>query len=191
MDRKLILASGSPRRREILENLGISFEVVKSECDEVTGAAAPEEVVTSLSLRKARDVKSRVGKDAMILAADTVVALDGRILGKPADVSEAFEMLSSLSGRTHEVYTGVALLLPDGREISFYECTKVEVADLDRAETEAYIASGEPMDKAGAYGIQGLFSVHIKGITGDYFNVVGLPVARLYAECKKEGVVLV
>lgn len=190
-DCDLILASGSPRRRELLTVAGISFEVIVSECDEECGQSDPALLVTELSRRKALQVSSLpevAARDIPVLAADTVVSVDGRVLGKPADDEDAFRMLRTLSGRSHEVYTGVCLL-KGGRELlSFSECTQVEVFPLSDEEIRAYIRSGEPMDKAGSYGIQGSFMVHVKGIRGDYNNVVGFPVAAFYQECKRIGI---
>lgn len=181
---KIILASGSPRRKELLLQAGVDFEVEVSDIEEKANSTDPSQVVMELSQQKAAAVASlRPGE--VILAADTVVACQGRILGKPADEKAAFEMLQLLSGQTHQVYTGVTIIDKDGNANSFYECTKVQMYELSAQEIEAYIATGEPMDKAGAYGIQGKGATLIKGIEGDYNNVVGLPLARVYRELRK------
>ncbi len=193
-NRKLILASGSPRRREILTRQGLEFEVIKSTCEEYTEETEPAGIVKDLSAQKARDVHSMLAdadrsSDTFILAADTIVTVDGRVLGKPADEAEAFAMIKNLQGRGHKVYTGVSIIDGTGvMRISFAECTKVQFYPMTDDEINAYIATKDPMDKAGAYGIQGCFAVHVSGIEGDYDNVVGLPVARIYQECRREGI---
>lgn len=192
--RKLILASGSPRRKEILTRQGIEFEIIKSTCEESTCETDPGRIVMDLSLQKAEDVFGMLGtkadsEEAFILAADTIVTVDNRVLGKPQDKADAFRMIESLQGREHEVYTGVTVIDGQGQvQVSFAECTKVMLYPMSDDEINAYIATGEPMDKAGAYGIQGCFAVHVRGIMGDYDNVVGLPVARLYQECRRKGI---
>lgn len=177
---KIILASKSPRRRELLNQMGIEdFKVTAPNVDEtVEPGLAPAQMVEELSLRKATAVANRAGPNDLILAADTVVALDGNVLGKPRDEEDAFAMLSALSGREHHVYTGVTALLGE-QAVTQHEETAVAFRDLTRSEIRAYIATGEPMDKAGAYGIQGLGALLVSGIRGDYCNVVGLPVFRL------------
>lgn len=192
----IILASGSPRRKEILETIGLTFEIIPAQGEEVITSSVPEEVVQELSEQKAIEVASgvvsKIVTDTMVIGADTVVSVDGKILGKPKDEAEAFQMLKSLSGRAHKVYTGVTVIImaPDGRsgKISFAEETKVFVAQMSDLEINRYIATGDPMDKAGSYGIQGAFGAYINGIEGDYQNVVGFPVARFYAELKKVGI---
>ena len=195
--KKLILASGSPRRRDILKRQGIAFDIIKSTIEEHSDKSRPDEVVMDLSRQKAEAVYAGLDEKqrqeySMILSADTVVAADGCIRGKPADREEAERMLRLLSGREHQVYTGFCLL--DARTgqllINEAECTLVRVYELEDEEIGRYIDSGEPMDKAGAYGIQGLFSYYIRGIEGDYDNVVGLPIARIYQECKALGISL-
>ena len=173
---KIILASASPRRKELLTLAGIEYEVVVSQCEENLPAdITPDKAVEELARQKAEDVFSR-HDDAMIIAADTVVALGNTILGKPKDEEDAFNMLSSLSGKCHTVYTGVCIKTKCKTDI-FHVATQVEFYELSDKEIKDYIATGEPMDKAGAYGIQGKGFVLVKGIQGDYFNVVGLPLA--------------
>lgn len=184
-DISLILASGSPRRAEILHNIGASFEVYVTHADEtVTEPLLPEKLVCELSHRKAKEAVQTYGAAHLILAADTVVALDARIMGKPANDEEAFEMLSTLSGRVHSVYTGFTLARED-KLISQAVKTDVEFYPLSNDLIYRYIKSGEPHDKAGAYGIQGRGSAFIKGIQGDYFNVMGLPIASVVQTAKQ------
>ena len=181
----LILASASPRRKELIARLGVPFEVVVSGADEeLCRLLRPEELVKELSRRKAEAVH-RLRPDDLVLGADTVVVLDGRILGKPRDRKDAREMLRALSGRSHEVCSGVTLI---SREKTVCESvtTTVRFAALDEEEIDAYIDSGEPADKAGAYGIQGLGGRFVTGISGDYYNVVGLPLQRVYTLLRKE-----
>ena len=178
---EFILASSSPRRRDILTLTGVPFRVLVSDVDEVIPpGSTPAQAVQSLARQKAEAVR-RMPEAAgfPVVAADTVVYLDGKILGKPHSRQEAFSMLSSLSGRTHHVFTGVCILTTEGDPILFCEETPVEFYPLSTAEIEDYIATGEPMDKAGAYGIQGRALVFVKRIDGDFFNVMGLPAARL------------
>jgi septum formation protein len=223
---QIILASGSPRRKELLEQMGMEFEVCPAKGEEHITTEVPREAVVELSRQKAEEVAAGMlgwiergcpfpGKnqpggatahpdnlpgidptapldDMLVIGADTVVVYQNKILGKPEDEADAARMLSMLSGNTHEVYTGVTLVFIDktGRtgEYSFYEKTNVTVYPMTEREIADYIATGDPMDKAGAYGIQGRFAVHIKQIEGDYYNVVGLPVGRLYQELKRLGV---
>ena len=195
---KIILASSSPRRRELMAQAGFAFEVLVSEADETIEAETPGEMVEVLSERKAAAVAEEIKKQGfaeesvLLVGADTMVAIDGKKLGKPKDEKGAEEMMEELSGRTHQVYTGVTLIrlkkaengsilqesrtFSEGTDVSFYPLTKEEI--------RSYIATGEPMDKAGAYGIQGKAAVFVKEIKGDYNNVVGLPIARLYQELK-------
>ncbi len=180
----IILASASPRRKEILSLADLSFEVMPSNVREVITKEAPNEVVMELSSQKARDIWNKIKEKKIVVGADTVVSYDGKILGKPADEEDAARMLSMLSGSMHRVYTGVTIIC-EGKEISFYEETKVYFYPLDDEEIQAYIRTGEPMDKAGAYGIQGKAAVFIRGIEGDYYNVVGFPIARFMREMKK------
>ncbi len=181
---KIILASGSPRRKELLLQAGIDFEVITSDIDEVCEATEPGQVVMELSMQKALAVAEKC-PGQVVLGADTVVAIDGNILGKPADEAEAFNMLSLLSGKKHMVFTGVTIIDKSSQAHVFFESTLVEMYELTEEEIRAYIATGEPMDKAGAYGIQGKGATLIKGIEGDYNNVVGLPLARVYRALKK------
>mgnify|MGYP002601297702 CR=1 FL=1 len=190
---RVILASASPRRLDLLRQVGIEPEIEPSHVEEVITSTVPDQVVMELSRQKAEDIAAlHTGEDAVVIGADTVVAYDGKVLGKPKDEEDARRMLSMLSGKTHSVYTGVTFVFidKDGRtgEHCFYEKTDVSMYTLAEDEIDRYISSGDPMDKAGSYGIQGRFAIHIKGIQGDYNNVVGLPVARLYQELKKLGV---
>ncbi len=187
----IILASKSPRRRELLRQIGITnFKIMASGADErMDGDPPPAALVEELSRRKARAVRESAGADALIIAADTVVALDGRILGKPADEDAAFAMLSALSGRRHTVYTGLTVLR-GVREETRHEQTLVAFRPLAPDEIRAYIATGEPMDKAGAYGIQGLGSLLVSRLEGDYFNVMGLPLFLLGGMLAEFGVTL-
>lgn len=203
---RIILASGSPRRRELLAGLGLEYTVLVSGVQEQVTKREPAEVVEELSAQKASDVFHKLLSEAfgeqpqpqeeqagdgreefLVIGADTIVAVDGQILGKPADGKEAAEMLKRLSGRRHQVYTGVTLHCFRAREVfrhTFHECTQVEFYPMTEDEISWYISTGEPMDKAGAYGIQGLGSRFVRAIEGDYSNVVGLPVARLYQELR-------
>lgn len=218
MNKKIILASASPRRRELLSQIGLDFEVVVSETEEKITSTEPAKVVEELSAQKAEAVWEKLaGSDAcqvpdhsanrtqegcdvcnpeqksgattitdiIVLGADTVVACDGKILGKPADTEAAVAMLTMLQGRGHEVYTGVTILYEENGErktLTFHEKTTVHFYPMTDARIREYVATGDPMDKAGAYGIQGLCARYISGIVGDYNNVVGLPVGRVYQE---------
>lgn len=200
---KIILASKSPRRREILEQMGMEFEIIPAVGEEVISDNDPAKVVESLSGQKAYEIAQKISDENkvctddmgrctesyLIIGADTVVAQDGRILGKPEDEADAFAMLDELQGREHSVFTGVTLIYLDSNgdraEKTFSEETKVEFYPMSEEEIKDYISTGEPMDKAGAYGIQGKAFVYVKGISGDYYNVVGLPAARIYHEMKK------
>lgn len=201
---QIILASGSPRRKELLEQIGLEFEICPAKGEEIITKSIPEEVVMELSKQKAEEIAAGVAafgeqnreittpSDILVIGADTVVAYDGKILGKPKDEADAKAMLTMLSGNTHSVFTGVTLVLIDKEgkagEIVFYEKTDVTMHPMTEAEIERYVASGEPMDKAGSYAIQGKCAIHIEKITGDYNNVVGLPIARIYQELKKVGI---
>ena len=185
----IILASGSPRRRELLERMGIDeFDIITSDADEsVDETLPPAEQVEVLSRRKADAVAAEVSPDDLVIAADTVVALEGTVLGKPTDEEDAFRMLSALSGVRHHVYTGVTVRMGD-RVLTRHEVTAVDFRALEPDEVELYIATGECMDKAGAYGIQGYGCLLVEGIVGDYYNVMGLPVGLLARMLKQFGV---
>lgn len=192
MNRKIVLASASPRRKELLLQIGICPEIIPSRVEEVLTSENPEEVVKELSAQKAEDVAFGCEPGTIIIGADTVVSAEGRILGKPATVEEAKEMIELIQGKVHQVYIGVTIICRKDREsqetdqkITFAEKTDVWVEEMSLEEICSYAACGEPMDKAGAYGIQGKFGAFIKGIHGDYHNVVGLPIGRIYRELKK------
>lgn len=194
MKSRIILASASPRRQELLTQIGLTFEVCPSEWEEVTDKELPEEVVQELSYHKAMEVYERnvTEEGTVVIGADTIVACGGQILGKPGTRERAEEMLGKLQGGTHQVYTGVAFVWKEkGRTESagFYECTDVRIFPMTEEEIRCYVETGEPMDKAGAYGIQGGFAAFIQGICGDYNNVVGLPVGRVYQELKKRQLI--
>ena len=203
---RIILASQSPRRRELLAQIGVPFTVEVSDTDENVSGTEPAVIVQELARRKALAVASHhAGEAVYVIGADTIVVYEGEILGKPKDPADARRMLRELSGNAHQVYTGVCVVevpgdeggcgedsAPQGgcrsiRETAFAERTDVFVAPLTDAEIDAYIATGEPFDKAGSYGIQGIFARHIEKIEGDYTNVVGLPVGRLWRE-KLKGI---
>ena len=189
---RILLASASPRRRELLEQIGLPFEVVVSHVEESITETEPGKVVEQLSAQKAEAVAGSLGEpgeETLVIGADTVVAAEHTILGKPADASRAVEMLRLLAGRTHAVYTGVTLILRgasgETARKTFHERTDVSFYPMEEAEIRQYVATGDCMDKAGAYGIQGFCARYIRGINGDYNNVVGLPVGRLYQEIKE------
>jgi septum formation protein len=173
---KIILASGSPRRKQIMELAGIPCEVIVSNADE-TIEGEPDEQVKELALRKARAVKSGIKEERVILAADTLVYIDGKVLGKPESAEEAFSMLRRLSGRSHVVYTGVAICGEE--ELVFVDAARVFFRPLSDEEIHAYIGTGEPFDKAGAYGVQERGSVLVERIEGDFYTVVGLPISKV------------
>lgn len=188
--KRIILASQSPRRRELLTQIGLKFEVIPSTVEEVITSINPVEVVQELAQQKARDVANVAAKETpkeslLVIGADTIVVYEGKILGKPGDKEDAVRMLTMLQGKEHSVYTGVALLSGE-QEIVFAEETRVQMCPMTPEEIAWYVNTGEPMDKAGAYGIQGLCARFIRQIQGDYNNVVGLPVGRIYQELKKE-----
>lgn len=178
--KQIILASSSPRRSELLKQLGLSFRTMTCEVDEsAPGEYMPFQTVELLAVRKAM-AAARMLEDGLVIGADTVVVLDGRVLGKPADPEDAVEMLSRLQGSCHEVYTGVALIDAGiGKVLVDHERTLVHFRNISEREIRSYVATGEPLDKAGAYGIQGLAAIFIKSLEGCYTNVVGLPLARL------------
>ena len=183
----IILASASPRRRELLSLLGLDFKVIVSETDESIDKSLPvTEEIKRLSYEKAK-AAAKVSGDDIIIAADTVVSLDGKIFGKPADKDEAFLTLKTLSGKTHEVITGVTVLKGDKADTRA-AVTKVTFRKLSDAEINAYIATGDPFDKAGGYAIQGVSCIFATGISGDHFNVYGLPVSMLAQMLREAGV---
>ena len=181
MSIKVILASKSPRRKEILENLGVKFDIIVADADETSDIKDPEELVMTLAERKGRAVREKIrdGGDTLIIASDTLVYADGEFLGKPRDRADAERMIRMLSGNHHRVVSGIYLSYGE-REARASASTKVFFDSLTDDEIEAYLNTSEPYDKAGAYAIQGRASAFIKGIEGDYFNVVGLPVNTLY-----------
>lgn len=190
--KKIILGSGSPRRKELLSQIGVPFEVRVSEKEEIYTQTIPKEIVKELALMKAENVASEIpAKSTIVIGADTVVVHQDQILGKPKDEQDAFRMIQSLQGDVHQVYTGVAILDFDGNGektvISHAVETRVSVNPMSEEEIWKYVQSKEPMDKAGAYGIQGKFSAFIEKIEGDYFNVVGLPVSYVYQILKQLG----
>lgn len=192
MKYRIVLASGSPRRREILSGVGASYDVIVSDCDESTTQTEPAELVKTLSYKKAEAVAKHINGPVIVIGADTVVAYSGSILGKPKDRAEAGRMISMLQDNIHQVYTGVSLIIKeeDGASsvLTFAECSEVEVASMTKRQIEEYIATGEGDDKAGSYAVQGIFATHIKGIKGDYFNIVGLPVAAIYQRLYEMGI---
>lgn len=186
----IVLASASPRRSQLLTMLGLDFEVRPAKGEEfLPGGISPEEAVMRLSAQKARNVARECAPEDVVIGADTIVWYDGRILGKPRDEQDAARMLSSLSGNTHTVYTGVTVIRGE-TALSAAEETKVRFRRLSGGEIDGYIKTGEPMDKAGAYGAQGLAALFVEGIEGDFFNVMGLPVCRLGKMLKEVGVTL-
>lgn len=184
---RIVLGSGSPRRKELLEQIGVEFDICRAEGEETINSEDPMKAVKGLALQKALEVSETCG-GRIVIGADTVVVSEGRILGKPKDRKDALRMLRMLQGKTHQVITGVAVILKDEEKtVNFAEMTKVHVCPMTEEQMERYVDTGEPMDKAGAYGIQGRFAAYVSGIEGDYNNVVGLPVARLYQELLAEG----
>ena len=191
MEKKsIILASGSPRRKELLLQIGIVPEIIVSHVEEKITSDVPAEVVMSLAEQKAVDVAKNMPEGKVILGSDTVVAADGKILGKPKSHEEAYEMIRSLVGRSHQVYTGVCIVkkgAADGKDtvVSFYDETDVQVSGMTEAEIREYADSEEPMDKAGAYAVQGFFARYIEGLRGSFANVMGLPVHLVYRKLKE------
>ncbi len=188
----IVLASASPRRRELLSMLNVKdFRVIPAVGEElIENGKSPSETVCALSRAKAEEVSKLCESSDLIIAADTIVVLNGDILGKPCDKDDAFRMLGLLSGREHEVFTGVTIVR-GASVFSEFERTLVRFRELSEREIEAYIKTGEPMDKAGSYGAQGIGSLFIEGIEGDFFNVMGLPLCRLSKMLKKLGVILI
>ena len=184
---RIILASASPRRSAILKQAGIDYQVHVSDIEECPTKSAPSEIVEELSKQKAEDVAAKYPKDVLVIGADTVVSIGDQILGKPKDTEDAISMIRALSGQTHQVYTGVTLC-HQGKSHTFHVKTDVSVSYLNEQEIMNYVNSGEPFDKAGAYAIQGLFGKYITQIHGEYNNVVGLPIAAIYAKCKSLGI---
>lgn len=180
---QIVLASASPRRRELMEQIGIHPEIIPSQVEEVVTSSDPEQVVMELAGQKAREVADRLGDNRIVVGSDTVVAVDGAILGKPASEEEARAMIRRIAGRTHQVFTGVAIVRGQ-REKTFAVESRVTVYPMSEEEIRGYVAAGESMDKAGAYGIQGRFAAFIRELSGSYTNVMGLPVGRLYQELK-------
>lgn len=207
---KLILASASPRRKELLEQIGIKFEILPAKGEEVLTSSIPSQAVLELSKQKAAEVAeqveesilklpkqkeieivAQVQKGIVVLGADTIVVFEDKILGKPKDTEDAISMLQMLSGNIHSVFTGVTLFIleeENRRSISFYEETKVSMYSMTKEEIIAYVRTKEPMDKAGAYGIQGKGARYIERMEGDYYNVVGLPIGRIYQELYQSGI---
>ncbi|WP_046173963.1 Maf family protein [Domibacillus indicus] len=182
----IILASSSPRRKELLSQISIPFTVQAAHADEtIVPGTPPEKAVKQLAEKKAAAILTQFS-DAAVIGADTVVAMGDRILGKPKTKQEAMQMLSSLSGQIHAVYTGVAIMSQKEKAV-FYEKTDVEFWNLTKADIAAYIETGDPFDKAGGYGIQTAGALFVKAIHGDYFNVVGLPIASLYRRLRQMG----
>lgn len=178
---RIILASKSPRRKEILDKIGIRFEIVESGFEEsIDTGKSPEDVVKYLAYKKAEDVAGKINSDALIIGADTVVAYNSIIMGKPQNSQDSFGMLKILSGNWHDVYTGVCIINPANNKCSVeYEVTAVKIRNLSDEEIYEYINTGEPVDKAGSYAIQGIGSMIVERIEGCYFNVVGLPIYKL------------
>ena len=188
---RIILASKSPRRRELLNNLGVEFDIEVSDADENYVGDSPEDTVTEIARRKGRAVRDKIlsegekPENVLIIACDTLVYIDRQILGKPHDRQDARRMLDLLSGREHRVVSGI-YLYHAGREISEFASTKVTFSELSEAQTERYLDSDEPYDKAGAYAVQGRGSVFVERIEGDFFNVVGLPLNLVCRIAKEE-----
>ena len=184
---KLILASASPRRKELLGKIGLEFDIIPAKGEEVVTKKLPWEVVEELSFQKAKEIADMQTEECIVIGSDTIVAKEEKIMGKPKDEAEAYQMLSEIAGNVHQVYTGVTLIRT-GKEpkvITFAEKTDVHLYPMSDKEIYSYIATKDPMDKAGAYGIQGDFAIHVKGIEGDYYNVVGLPIGKVYQELKQ------
>ena len=185
---ELILASKSPRRRQLLEQMGLQFRVVTAQADETMDPAKPvDQEIGRVSRLKAEAVRSQVQAEDIIIAADTLVCIDGKRQGKPHTEREAAAMLRQLSGRDHTVMTGVSVSRGD-RTQTFTEQTRIHFRSLSEAEIQAYVATGEPMDKAGAYGIQGLAGLFVTALDGDYYNVMGLPICRLTQVLRSFGI---
>lgn len=186
---EIVLASGSPRRRELLEMLGVlNMKILPAKGEELAPAGLePQELVMCLASAKAHEVAALCEDEDLIIAADTIVWHEGRVYGKPPSRQEAVDMLHTLSGKSHQVFTGVSVIR-HGRELREYEMSTVHFRPLDDGEIERYVDTGEPMDKAGAYGAQGKAALFVRGIDGDFFNVMGLPLCRLGQMLKEQGV---
>ena len=184
---KLILASASPRRKELLGKTGLDFEIIPAKGEEIVTKSLPWEVVEELSFQKAKEIADKQTEECIVIGSDTIVAKGEKIMGKPKDEADAYQMLSEIAGNVHQVYTGVTLIRTGAnpKVITFAEKTDVHLYPMNDEEISAYIATKDPMDKAGAYGIQGDFAIHVKGIEGDYYNVVGLPIGKVYQELKQ------
>lgn len=189
--KKIILASSSPRRRDLLTKAGVSFQVMPSRSEEKSSGGTPAQIVEELSWQKAADVAGSVQGDMIVIGSDTLVAYEDEILGKPKDEEDAVRMLTMLQGKTHQVYTGVTVIVrdeEDERTKTFSKRTDVTFYPVTEEEIRAYVATKDPMDKAGSYDIRGDFSIYIKEICGDYNTVVGLPVSALFWEMKQMGI---
>lgn len=189
---RIVLASGSPRRKELLALLGWEFDILPAEQEEIIRGGTPADIVMELSLQKALEVSARTQEEMLVIGADTMVALSNQVMGKPEDEAQACHMLQKLQGQIHQVYTGVTLVYGPGQrreQYTFYERTNVEMYPMTQEQIRDYVRTGEPMDKAGAYAIQGIAARYVKQIQGEYNNVVGLPVARLYQEMYRRGLV--
>lgn len=190
---RYVLASGSPRRKELLAKVVPNYEVIPAQGDENAESTEPSKLVEELSFKKASEIFHKIFTNdtdrLVVIGADTVVSYNRRVLGKPVDRADAVKMISELAGNTHAVYTGVTVFYTDAqgceKSFTFHEETLVDVAPMTDKEIENYVATGEPDDKAGGYGVQGQFAIFISGIRGDYYNVVGLPIARLYHEMQE------
>lgn len=187
MEKNLILASASPRRREILATAGYSFQIIPSSAEEIMSGSSPQELARQNALAKAREVYKTAGGNACVIGADTVVTMDNAVLGKPSDRENAIEMLKALSGRVHYVVTGYAVVSEQGEDSAFCS-TEVKFRTLSEKEIESYVNTEEPMDKAGAYGIQEKGCLLVEYIKGDFFNVVGLPISDLSLLLKKHNI---
>ncbi len=185
---KIVLASSSPRRLELLKQIGITPEVIVSNAETPISEGEPEDIVMDLATLKARDVARKVGKKTVVIGADTIVAIGTEILGKPSSHEDAAEMLKRIEGRMHHVYTGVCMIYrgEDGdMENVFYDKSGVQIVSMSEEEINAYAALDEPMDKAGSYAVQGIFARYIKSINGSYANVMGLPVSLVWQGLKE------
>lgn len=190
---KIILASGSPRRKELFTQVGIPFQVSISDKEERYTKENPEDIVMELAEIKACDVAKQYGYGTITIGADTLVALGKEVMGKPKNQEDAYGMIEKLQGRWHQVYTGVSLVIKEDcqkkeRVVTFYEKTEVKVAAMSGKEISRYIECGEPYDKAGGYGIQGLFGLYVSEIQGDYNTIVGFPLSKLYSVLQLEGI---